>query len=68
VRASNVDELFAVVGPDARSWVLSGDIVADRADWKRFLDAYDQKNALQATGDRPCSRSATTPGPSPPRS
>jgi len=52
VRASNADELFAVVGPDARSWVLSGDIVADRADWKRFLDAYDQKNALQATGDR----------------
>ena len=52
VRAANKDELFAVVGPDAKSWILSGDDVADRADWKKFLDAYDQKNNLQATGDK----------------
>jgi len=52
VRAANVDELLAVVGPDSRSWIFSGDNVADRADWKRFLDAYDQKNALQTTGDK----------------
>ena len=52
VRAANVDELLAVVGPDARPWIFSGDNVADRADWKRFLDAYDQKNALQTSGDK----------------
>jgi hypothetical protein len=52
VRAADKDELFAVVGPDAKSWILSGDDVADRADWKRFLEAYDQKNNLQAAGDK----------------
>jgi hypothetical protein len=52
VKAGNADELFAVLGPDSRAWVLSGDDVADRADWKRFLDAYEQKNAVQVTGDK----------------
>ena len=52
VRAASVDDVLGVVGPDSRSWIFSGDDVADRADWKRFLDAYDQKNALQATGDK----------------
>ena len=52
VRTANKDELFAVVGPDAKAWILSGDDVADRADWKRFLEAYDQKNAVQASGDK----------------
>ena len=52
VRAENVDELFAVLGPDARPWVLSGDNVSDRADWKRFLGAYDQKNVVQGSGDK----------------
>ena len=52
VRAESVDDLLGVVGPDSKSWIFSGDGVADRADWKRFLEAYDQKNALQATGDK----------------
>src|SRR5262245_42303420 len=52
VKAANVDELFAVLGPDSRSWVLSGDDVSDRADWKRFLEAYEQKNAVQVNGDK----------------
>ena len=52
VRAADKDELFAVVGPDSKSWILSGDDVADRADWKKFLEAYDQKNGLQASGDK----------------
>ena len=52
LRAGNRDELFAVLGPDSRSWVLSGDEVADKADWKRFLDAYEQKNAVQVSGEK----------------
>jgi hypothetical protein len=52
VRAGDKVALFAVVGPDSKSWILSGDDVADRADWKRFLEAYDQKNNVQATGDK----------------
>jgi hypothetical protein len=52
VRAGSLDELLAVLGPGARAWVHSGDVVADRADWKKFLEAYDQKNAVQVTGDK----------------
>ena len=52
LRAGNVAEVFAVLGPDSRTWVLSGDNVSDRGDWKRFLDAYEQKNAVQVAGDK----------------
>jgi len=51
VRAGKVDELLAVVGPNARSWLFSGDPVADRNDWSRFLAAYDKKNKLEKSGD-----------------
>ena len=51
VRAASVDDLLAVVGPDAKSWLFSGDNVADRNDWKAFLEAYDRKNALEKPGD-----------------
>ena len=51
VRAASVDDLLATVGPNAKPWLFSGDNVADRADWKKFLDAYDQKNTLEAAGD-----------------
>jgi hypothetical protein len=52
VRAKNVDDLFAIVGPDSSSWLLSGDKVADANDWTRFLAAYDAKNALRKDGDK----------------
>lgn len=51
VRASDVNMLLAVVGPDSRSWLLSGDNVADRESWKRFLAAYDQKNVITRESD-----------------
>ena len=47
VRAKNVDGLLAVVGPNSSSWLFSGDMVADANDWKRFLEAYDRKNAME---------------------
>jgi hypothetical protein len=51
VRGGKVDELLAVVGPTAASWLSSGDAVADRNDWGRFLAAYDKKNKLEKSGD-----------------
>ena len=51
VRAGDVHALLAVVGPSSRSWLFSGDKVADANDWKTFLAAYDEKNSLQKDGD-----------------
>jgi hypothetical protein len=51
VRAGKADGVLAIIGPASRSWVLSGDPVADRADWKRFLDAWDKKHAITPEGD-----------------
>ena len=43
VRAEDVPALVAVLGPASRNWLSSGDPVADRADWRKFLAAYDHK-------------------------
>lgn len=52
VRAEDVQALLAVIGPDAGSWLSSGDAVADRADWRRFLAAYDRKHSIDKDADR----------------
>ena len=52
VRAQRVDDLLAVVGPGSASWLFSGDVVADRNDWKTFLAAYDQKKAVEENGGK----------------
>ena len=44
VRAKDVKALLAVVGPSSKSWLFSGDKVADQNDWKTFLAGYDEKN------------------------
>lgn len=46
VRAKDAKALLAVVGPESRHWLFSGDEVADRDEWARFLSAYDRKNAV----------------------
>ena len=51
VRAKSASALLAVVGPASRSWLFTGDKVADTNDWNRFLAAYDQKHVLEAQGD-----------------
>jgi hypothetical protein len=51
VRAQDVNALFAVVGPESRAWIVTGDKVADRTDWVSFLNAYDKKNAIKREGD-----------------
>lgn len=51
VRAQDKEALLAVVGPTARSWLASGDAVADRADWQRFLAAYDRQHRVEPLSD-----------------
>jgi hypothetical protein len=51
VRAASVPDLLAVVGPQSKSWLFTGDKVSDAAEWKAFLAAYDKKNAVKKEGD-----------------
>lgn len=51
VRAQDVNGLLAVVGPGASSWLFSGDRVADRNDWSRFLTAYEARHAVETQPD-----------------
>lgn len=46
VRAGSAENLLAVVGPKSRTWLFSGDNVADRDDWNRFLVAYEKRHAI----------------------
>jgi hypothetical protein len=51
VRAEDAKAMLAVIGPKSRSWLFSGDTVADKAQWKSFLSAYDAKSSLVKDGD-----------------
>lgn len=51
VRAKDANALLAVVGPSSKSWIFTGDDVADREDWAKFLAAFDKKNAITKQGD-----------------
>ncbi len=51
VRAEDANRLLAVIGPKSKSWLFSGDKVADKAAWKKFLAAYDVKNSITKEGD-----------------
>ena len=51
VRAQDAQALLAVVGPASKDWLFTGDPVADRADWAKFLAAYDKKNGITKEGD-----------------
>ena len=51
VRAQDVNALLAVIGPKSKSWLFSGDKVADAADWQKFLAAYDKKSSIDRDGD-----------------
>jgi hypothetical protein len=47
VRANDMKEMRAILGPGGKALISSGDDVADRAGRERFLKAYDQMNTLQ---------------------
>jgi hypothetical protein len=51
VRAQDVNALLAVVGPSSKSWLFSGDAVADREGWGKFLAGFDKKSAIAKDGD-----------------
>src|SRR5512139_132279 len=50
VKAGDAKALLAVVGPQSKSWLFTGDDVADKADWERFAAAYEKKHAIERQG------------------
>ena len=51
VRAGSSDELINILGPDSRSFVSSGDEVADAQARSKFVAEYDEANELSREGD-----------------
>ncbi|MBW2575921.1 MAG: DUF2950 domain-containing protein [Deltaproteobacteria bacterium] len=47
VRANDMEEILAILGPESRELIFSGDDVADRIGREKFLKAYDRMNILQ---------------------
>lgn len=52
LRAHDRAALLAVLGTASASWLSSGDETADRADWAKFLGAYEAKHTLSRTTDK----------------
>jgi hypothetical protein len=48
LRAGDMKGVAAIIGPGSQGWIGSGDAVQDKEDLRRFLAAYDEKNALEA--------------------
>jgi hypothetical protein len=51
VRKGNSAELLQILGPASRNWLLTSDDVADRAEWRVFLAAYDKKHVVERAVD-----------------
>ena len=47
VRAHDLEEMLAILGPGSKELISSGDDAADRTGREKFLKAYDQTNTLQ---------------------
>jgi hypothetical protein len=47
VKAGDMDALAAILGPEGRPLISSGDAVADKQERARFVRAYEQSNTLQ---------------------
>jgi hypothetical protein len=47
VRANDMEEMLAILGPGSRELIFSGDDVADRTGREKFLKTYDGMNILQ---------------------
>lgn len=50
-RASNLNQLYAILGIQGREIVSSGDRVADAADRQRFVTAYDNRHSITERGN-----------------
>lgn len=51
LRAADAKRLATLLGPGHERIVDSGDTVADRAAWERFVSQYDAKHAIELKGD-----------------
>jgi hypothetical protein len=51
LRKHDMNSVLAVIGPSSRSWLSSGDTVADSHDRDKFLAAYDRKNSIGKQDD-----------------
>jgi hypothetical protein len=47
VKANNKKEMLAILGPEGKELISSGDEVADKAGYEKFLKAYDEMNKLE---------------------
>lgn len=47
VRAGDMEEMIAILGPGSRELIYSGDDVADKTGREKFLKAYDRTHTLQ---------------------
>ncbi len=47
VKAGDMEALAAILGPEGRHLISSGDAVADKQERERFVRAYEQANKLQ---------------------
>jgi hypothetical protein len=47
VRAHDLDEMLAILGPGSKELISSGDDAADKTGREKFLKAFDQTNTLQ---------------------
>jgi len=51
VRSGNRAKLVEIVGPTSRSWLITSDEPADRAEGQVFLAAYDRKSSVVMDGE-----------------
>lgn len=51
LKAGDTKGLSALFGPNSRDLVFSGDPVADKSARDRFVDAYEEKNRMEAVGN-----------------
>jgi DUF2950 family protein len=52
VKGGNDKSVLAVLGPGGNEIISSGDEVADKATRQRFIEAFDQKHAIEQEGDK----------------
>lgn len=51
-KANDTEQLLAILGPEGKELVFSGDEVEDKAGLDRFAKAYDEKNQLVKEGEK----------------
>jgi hypothetical protein len=49
-KADDVDAIIRIFGADSRDWILSGDAVRDAQARQRFVEAFEQKSAIEMQG------------------